>query len=106
MANDAFFDQVKKNLRVMSNDDGINQEIADLIESARNDLYVSQSITKDIASSVTNPLVKQAVVLYCKANFGLDNNDSEKYRAAYQDLADKLSVASQWKDSIGDNDAI
>ena len=106
MANDAFFDQVKKNLRVMSNDDGINQEIADLIESARNDLYVSQSITKDIASSVTNPLVKQAVVLYCKANFGLDNSDSEKYRAAYQDLADKLSVASQWKDSIGDDDVI
>ncbi|MFT9267007.1 head-tail connector protein [Oenococcus sp.] len=106
MANDAFFDQVKKNLRVMSNDNGINQEIADLIESARNDLYVSQSITKDISSSVTNPLVKQAVVLYCKANFGLDNSDSEKYRAAYEDLAGKLSVASQWKDSIGDGDVI
>ena len=35
------------------------------------------------ADSCNDPLVVEAVLTYCKARFGLDNPDSEKYWASY-----------------------
>ena len=46
----------------------------------------------------TEPLIKRAIILYCKANFGLDNKDSEKYQAAYNNLTERLSLSLLYKD--------
>ncbi|MFT8813221.1 hypothetical protein [Oenococcus sp.] len=97
MSDDAFFDQVKSNLRIKTNDDGINGEISDLIASARYDLYKIGTVDKNLAYSIVDPLVKQAVIAYCKAKFGLNNDDSDKYWAAYVSLRNDLSGMSQWK---------
>lgn len=67
-------DKVKKVLRIKS--DKLDDEILDLIEACKIDLSISG--VKKIDE--TDALVIQAIKLYCKANFGLDNNDSEKYQ--------------------------
>ncbi|WP_439424785.1 head-tail connector protein [Oenococcus alcoholitolerans] len=106
MADDPFLDQVKKNLRVSTTDDGINQEIIDLISAARNDLYVDQSVDKTIVYG-SSPLIKQAIILYCRARFGLNNQDSEKYWSSYQELASELSLKSQYSlTKLEDSDGV
>ena len=42
-----------------------------------------------------DPLIKQAVKLYLKAQFGYDNN-SEKWEAAYEHLKASLSLSSDY----------
>lgn len=39
----------------------------------------------------TNPLVYHAIVMYCKAYFGKDN-DSERYRKCYESLRDGMAL--------------
>ena len=54
----------------------LDDDITDLIDACKIDLSISG--VKKIDE--TDALVIQAVKLYCKANFGLDNKDSEKYQ--------------------------
>ena len=52
----------------------------------RNGEYLKYSIV-----SQEDRIIQQAIKLYCKANFGLDNKDSEKYKKSYESL--KISLA-------------
>ena len=52
-------------------------------------------------SGITNikeedPLIRQAIKTYCKANFGLDNKDSEKYQSSYDMLKQHLSLCGDY----------
>ena len=73
-------EKVKLALRIKSN--SLDLEIQDLIESAKADLNISGVKNLD----EEDPLIIQAVKTYCKANFGLDNKDSEKYQKSYDML--------------------
>ena len=42
-------------------------------------------------------LIKRAIILYCKANFGLDNKDSEKYNKSYDLLKQHLALSGDYK---------
>ena len=77
--------KVKEALRITHTH--LDDEIADLIDSCKIDLSISgvQVINEN------DPLILQAVKLYCKANFGLGNVDSEKYQRSYDSL--KISLA-------------
>jgi len=77
--------KVKEALRITHTH--LDDEIADLIDSCKIDLSISgvQVINEN------DPLILQAVKLYCKANFGLGNADSEKYQRSYDSL--KISLA-------------
>lgn len=85
-------DDVKLALRISSA--AFDAELQDLIYAAERDLDISGT---DVVLE-TDPLVKQAIILYCKANFGLDNKDSEKYQKAYESAAMKLSLSLSYKD--------
>lgn len=68
-----------------------DDEITDLIEAAKVDLgLVGLKNTDDI-----DPLVKRAIILFAKANFGMANPDSVKYDEAYHNLRMKLSLSSE-----------
>ena len=69
-------EKVKLALRIRSN--AYDIDIYDLIESAKLDLSISG--VKKIDEE--DPLIQQAIKTYCKANFGLDNKESEKYQKA------------------------
>ena len=66
----------------------------ELIESSKIDLKISgiTNIKED------DPLVCQAIKTYCKANFGLDNKDSEKYQASYESLKQHLSLCGDYNE--------
>jgi len=75
-----------------------DSEIYDLVEAARHDLILS-GIPSSKAHDDSNPLIRRAIAIYTKANFGFDNPDSEKLQRSYDLLKMHLTLA-------GDEDAI
>lgn len=82
-------DKVKLALRIKSN--AFDSEIADLIASAKLDLSISG--VKKI--NEVDPLITRAIIVYCKANFGSDEN-SEKYNQSYIMLKQHLSLCGDY----------
>ena len=70
----------------------LDEEIEDLIEACKIDLSISgvRKINED------DPLIQRAIIIYCKANFGMDNNDSEKYQKSYDLLKQSLSLCGDY----------
>lgn len=85
-------ESIKLALRIKSS--AFDEEIIELIESSKIDLKISgiTNIKED------DPLVCQAIKTYCKANFGLDNKDSEKYQASYESLKQHLSLCGDYNE--------
>lgn len=83
-------EKVKLALRIKSN--SLDLDIQDLIESAKADLSIAgvKNLDED------DPLIIQAIKTYCKANFGLDNKDSEKYQKSYDLLKQSLSLCGDY----------
>lgn len=83
-------EKVKLSLRIKS--DAFNVEILEMIEAAKLDLSIS-GIKK---INENDPLIQQAIKTYCKANFGLDNKDSEKYQKSYNMLKEHLALCGDY----------
>ena len=83
-------EKIKLSLRIKSNT--FDTEIFDLIESAKLDLKYSGVVL----IREDDPLIVQAIKTYCKANFGLDNKDSEKYQKSYDMLKQHLSLCGDY----------
>lgn len=83
-------DKIKVALRVKSI--SFDNEILDLIEACKTDLSISG--VKRIDEN--DYLIIQAIKTYCKANFGLDNKDSEKYYKSYEMLKQHLSLCGDY----------
>lgn len=83
-------DSVKGALRITTSD--MDDDIKDLISAAKADLRISGvRVILD-----TDPLVIQAVKLYCKAHFG-DNDSNNKFLNAYQALKISMSLAGEFR---------
>lgn len=83
-------ENIKLALRIKTN--AFDLEINGLIESAKLDLSISGVFKVD----ESDPLIAQAIKTYCKANFGLDNTDSEKYQKSYDMLKQHLSLCGDY----------
>lgn len=70
-------------------------EITDLIGAARADLLLG-GILPDKVNDENDPLIKRAIVVYVKAEFGLDNADGEKYRESYGMLKRHLMLSNEY----------
>lgn len=93
----ALIDDIKQTLRIKTT--ALNIEVDDIIESAKADLILSgilASKTEPSAEDVYDPLIKRAIILYAKANFGLDNTDSTKYEMAYESLKIHLCLSQEY----------
>lgn len=98
-------DDIKLSLRLTHN--ALDIEIKDLISSARMDLIQSGISANKANAEGTDidpidTLIKRAITVYCKANFGLDNKDSEKYQKSYDMLKQHLSLSTDYKEVIPD----
>lgn len=69
-----------------------DDEIKDLIAACKLDLSISGIKVIDDA----DPLIKQAVKTYVKANFGLDNKDGEKYMESYEAIKRHLALCGDY----------
>lgn len=92
-------DDVKTALRVSGT--SLDTEIQDLIEAAKADLALSGVHPSKIID--TDPLIKRAIVTYCKAYFGYDNPEAERFERAYNAIKLHLMLSSEYG---GTEDAI
>jgi len=83
-------DIVKHALRISSDD--FNMEIIHLIDSAKSDLKLSGVVNVDD----DDPLIKRAIITYCKANFGWDNPEAERFAKSYDMLKAHLALSQEY----------
>lgn len=86
-------DDVKSALRISNN--SFDGELTILISAAASDLILA-GVTSAKANSLTDPLIQRAVIVYCKANFGLDNPDAEKYQKSFDSLKMHLTLTDEY----------
>lgn len=86
----ALKDDVKQALRITTT--SLDTEVTDIIEAAKIDLNIS-GVVKIVE---TDYLIKRAIIIYAKANFGLENNDSEKYQKSYDLLKEHLALCGDY----------
>lgn len=94
----AYISEMCRAVRV-SETETSTEEITGLIEAAAADLSRQGVDTIDL----DDPLVKQAVKLYCKAHYGYDSN-TERFDAAYVSLSAAMSLCGDY-DEDGDPNA-
>jgi len=87
----ALLDEVKGVLRVSGTD--FDTEVNDLIDACKLELSLS-GVGK---VEETDALIKRAIILYCKANFGWDNQEFDRFQKSYDLLKAHLSLSSDYK---------
>ena len=89
----AFLDDVKTYLRIST--DALDAEVQDLIEAAKIDLILS-GVDGDKVDT-DDPLIRRAVVTYCKAHFGYDNPDHDRLLRAFNLLKSHLTISDEYR---------
>lgn len=84
----ALLDDVKVALRVSTN--AFDSEITDLISAAQTDMKLA-GIT--VTTSTTDPLIKRAVITYCRCNFG-QPDDYDRLKASYDEQKAQMGMAT------------
>ena len=88
-----YLSAMRQYLRITAVD--FDGEITALVLAARKDLTLS-GVLPERATDETDPLIQRAVATYVKAEFGLDNEDAENFRAADARLKTALALASEY----------
>lgn len=96
LATDALRDAVKLALRITST--AYDDEVDEVIAAARADLILSGVSATAVNAADPDPLVKRAITVYAKAQFGLDNQDSEKYMESYRSLETHLALSIEYQE--------
>lgn len=90
----ALLDDVKDALRVKST--AMDTEITNLIDACKKDLKISGIDIMEEVDIEPDPLVKRAIITYCKANFGYDNPDAERLAESYSSLKNHLAISADY----------
>ena len=80
--------EIKLRLRISADD--FDSEIVSLIDAAKNDLVASGVKAEKVEA--LDALVVDAVAMFVKANFGLDNPDFAAYQNSYLMKVSKLKA--------------
>jgi len=95
----SLLDDVKKALRISSS--AYDHEVTDLIDAGKSDLRLAGIYFVDEPDVITlDPLVKRAVITYCKSNFGYENTDADRFRDSYVMLKQHLSLAGDYREPM------
>ena len=70
-------------------------EIQSLIDAAKADLFRTADIDSDIEED--DPLLKRAVITYCRLHFG-SPNDYDKLEMSYREQKAQLATSSEYTD--------
>ena len=111
--------EIKTYLRISNT--ACDDEINDLIDAAKSDLKLSgvninKTITETITPEpteenpntepveiqVTDPLIKRAIIIYVKANFGWNNPDAERLQQSYNMLKSHLALSQEYAEVTED----
>ena len=87
--------KVKLALRI--NNDAYDEEITDLIDACKKELELAGIAPSNIVD--TDPIIIRIIIFYGKSNFGLDNDESEKWLLSYESLKSFLCLNYKKGDS-------
>ena len=93
---DELLEKLRKRIRVMS--DSSDEEITDLVESGKKELEIA-----GVYGEEEDQTYYKAIVLYCKANYGYDE-DTERFRKAFEALRDAMSLSGDYGKKEGGGD--
>jgi len=95
----ALLDDVKLSLRVSTT--AYDNELNDLIESAKLDLGIAGVVIPETMTSV----VSTAVKTYCKMNFGTPSTDTyDRLKSSYDEQKAQLSMSSGYTNFGGEDE--
>jgi uncharacterized phage protein (predicted DNA packaging) len=86
-------EEVKSALRISNT--AYDDEIQNLIDACKSDLEtsgVAPSYFSEEDEEDYRALIKQAIITYCKAQFGYDNQDATRLNESYELLKQKLAI--------------
>jgi uncharacterized phage protein (predicted DNA packaging) len=89
----ALLDDIKLTLRISNT--AYDSEINDLISAAKADLRLS-GILESKVNDDTDPLIKRAITVYVKTNFGWNNPDAERLQQSYDMLKCHLALSQEY----------
>lgn len=93
MQQEDIVEKIKERIRVKSKSS--DEEVKDLIDACKKDLEM-----KGVYGDEADPIYYQAIVLYCKAHYGYDE-DSERFEKAYNSLRDSMYLSGNYKKKEG-----
>ena len=88
-------EKLKKRVRVMAEES--EEEIEDMVKSCKKELEMS-----GVYGDETDPTYYNAIVLYCKANYGYDE-DTERFGAAFAALRDAMNLSGDYEKKVADD---
>lgn len=93
----ALLDKVKAACRVASN--AYDEELTDLIESGLDDMGITDIKSEVLTSTDTDPLIRKAVITYCRMNFGYqDELAYNRLKASYDEQKSQLLMSGKYTD--------
>lgn len=85
---------VKTALRISNN--AFDDEIEALVDAAKIDL-THADVMRATADDDLNPLIRRAIITYCRLNFG-EPSDYDRLKRAYDEIKHQLSMNSDYTD--------
>lgn len=91
----ALLDDVKQVCRVTSN--VYDTELSDLISAGLADLSITD-IDPELLSDEPEPLIKRALLTYCKLNFGeIEDGKYDRLKASYDEQKSQLLMSMAYR---------
>lgn len=90
-------EDIKTALRITNT--AFDVEVSDLMDAAKSDLILS-GVTATKANDETDSLIKRAITVYVKANFGWANPDAEKLQISYNLLKMHLTMSVEYNTEV------
>lgn len=93
----ALLDKVKAACRVASN--AYDEELTDLIESGLADMGITDIKSAFLTDTDPDPLIRKAVITYCRMNFGYqDELAYNRLKASYDEQKSQLLMSGRYTD--------
>lgn len=86
--------KVKLALRISNS--AYDDEIIDLINACKKELELAGIASSNIVD--TDEMIIRTIISYCKAYFGFDNADADRYIKSYESLKSFLSLCDEYKE--------
>ena len=86
-------DLIKMALRITTDD--FDNELNHLVKSALKDLGFGGAMPTVLTTSTTDDIIIQAVITYCKMNFGLPD-DYDRLKKSYDEQKAQLGTATNY----------
>lgn len=91
-------DACRDALRIPADVTDYDDEIADLIDAARAAMRAG-GVSVDKSQDDSDGTVRLAIKVFCKANFGMDNPDADRYMHTFEELVTLMHGTSAYGDA-------